>query len=205
MTATTGPANSAVEGLWDRRRRLVAAEIEQVALGLFADKGYDNVTTDDIARACGMSVRTFFRYFAAKRDVLLAMPRRSLAYLCDAVEARPADEHLLTAWRLAVVEAIDRGEIDLSLVVRLKAIVLHDPVLVEIMNGDAELTERFVQTNARRLGVDPGDDLRPVVVAGAVRNALIAAMEQWSSGHPEDLARSFSEAFAILAHLETIV
>jgi hypothetical protein len=35
------------EGVWDRRRRLVAAEIEQVALRLFAEQGDDNVTTDD--------------------------------------------------------------------------------------------------------------------------------------------------------------
>jgi AcrR family transcriptional regulator len=182
----------------------VASEIEQVALDLFAEKGYENVTTEDIARACNLSVRTFFRYFNAKRDVLLALPRRSLALLCDAVAARPPGEGLLTSWRLAAIEAIRGDQIDLRLIVRLKAMVLDDPDLVELINGDADLTERFVQTNAARLGVSSVDDLRPVVLAGAVRHALIAAMDRWSSGRSADLASSFDQAFEILANLESI-
>ena len=78
------------EGVWDRRRRLVAAEIEQVALQLFAEKGYANVTTDDIARACNISARTLFRYFAAKRDLLLAVPRRSHPRRVLAIEVQGA-------------------------------------------------------------------------------------------------------------------
>jgi AcrR family transcriptional regulator len=198
------PVTALEEGVWDRRRRLVAADIEQVALQLFASQGYANVTTDDIARACGLSVRTFFRYFPAKRDVLLAVPRRSLAALCDAVDQRPPDEDLLTSWRAAAIGLLGGDEVDLALIEQLKVILRDSPDLVETINGDAELTERFVRTNAERLGVDPTTDLRPVIVAGAVRNALIATMDQWSSGRPGDLATSFAEAFDILARLDTI-
>jgi AcrR family transcriptional regulator len=192
------------EGVWDRRRRLVAAEIEQVALQLFAEKGYANVTTDDIARACNISARTLFRYFAAKRDLLLAVPRRSLALLCDAVDQRPADEELLTSWREAAISLLGNGEVDLALIEELKRVQRDSPDLVDAVNADAELTERFVRTNAERLGVDPAGDLRPIIVAGAVRNALIATLDQWSSGRADDLVRSFGEAFDILARLETI-
>ncbi|WP_163762295.1 TetR/AcrR family transcriptional regulator [Mycolicibacter algericus] len=198
------PAALAREGVWDRRRRLVAAEIEQVALRLFAQQGYDNVTTDDIAQACNISVRTLFRYFAAKRDLLLAVPRRSLALLCDAVERRPADEDLLTSWREAAIALGGGNEVDLALIEQLKTLVRDNPDLVETINGDAELTERFVRTNAERLGVDPATDLRPIIVAGAVRNALIATLDQWSSGRGDDLVRSFGQAFDILARLDTI-
>jgi len=192
------------EGVWDRRRRLVAGEIEQVALRLFAERGYHNVTTDDIARACNISARTFFRYFAAKRDVLLAVPRRSLVALCGAVDQRPANEDLLTSWREAAISLLGGDEVDLALIEQLKVLVGDSPDLVETINGDAELTERFVRTNAERLGVDPMTDLRPIIVAGAVRNALIATLDQWSSGRADDLARSFGEAFDILARLDTI-
>ncbi|WP_179963557.1 TetR/AcrR family transcriptional regulator [Mycobacterium marseillense] len=198
------PAALAREGVWDRRRRLVAAEIEQVALRLFAQQGYDNVTTDDIAQACNISARTLFRYFAAKRDLLLAVPRRSLALLCDAVERRPADEDLLTSWREAAIALGGGNEVDLALIEQLKTLVRDNPDLVETINGDAELTERFVRTNAERLGVDPATDLRPIIVAGAVRNALIATLDQWSSGRADDLVRSFGEAFDILARLDAI-
>jgi AcrR family transcriptional regulator len=204
MTKPAAPAALVEEGVWDRRRRLVAGEIEQVALRLFAEQGYHNVTTDDIARACGVSVRTFFRYFAAKRDLLLAVPRRSLVVLCDAVDQRPANEDLLTAWRTAAIGVLGGDEVDLALIEQLKVLVRDSPDLVDTINGDAELTERFVRTNAERLGADPAMDLRPIIVAGAVRNALIAALDQWSSGRADDLARSFGEAFDILARLDAI-
>jgi AcrR family transcriptional regulator len=204
MTKPAVPAPLVEEGIWDRRRRLVAGEIEKVALRLFAEQGYYNVTTDDIARACNISARTFFRYFAAKRDVLLAVPRRSLIVLCDAVDQRPANEELLTSWRAAALGILGGDEVDLALIEQLKVLVRDSPDLVDTINGDAELTERFVRTNAERLGVDPVTDLRPIIVAGAVRNALIAALDQWSSGRADDLERSFGEAFDILARLDAI-
>lgn len=87
---------------------------------------------------------------------------------------------------------------------QLKTLVRDNPDLVETINGDADLTERFVRTNAERLGVDPAMDLRPIIVAGAVRNALTAALDQWCSGRADDLVRSFGQAFDILARLDTI-
>ena len=143
MPKPAAPVASVEEGIWDRRRRLVAGEIEQVALRLFAEQGYDNVTTDDIARACNISARTFFRYFAAKRDVLLAVPRRSLVILCDAVDQRPANEDLLTSWRAAAIGVLGGDEVDLVLIEQLKMLVRDSPDLVDTINGDAELTERF--------------------------------------------------------------
>jgi len=38
------------------------AELEQVALGLFAEAGFEATTVDDIAAAAGVARRTFFRY-----------------------------------------------------------------------------------------------------------------------------------------------
>src|ERR671911_699689 len=45
-----------------RRRSTSRAELERVALGLFATKGFDETTVDDIAAAAGIGRRTFFRY-----------------------------------------------------------------------------------------------------------------------------------------------
>jgi AcrR family transcriptional regulator len=47
------------------RERLQAAALE-----LFAEQGYDGTTVAEIAAKAGLTERTFFRYFADKREVL---------------------------------------------------------------------------------------------------------------------------------------
>src|ERR1700760_3008035 len=44
--------------------------LEQAAYELYAERGYDATTVADIAERAGLTERTFFRYFADKREVL---------------------------------------------------------------------------------------------------------------------------------------
>jgi AcrR family transcriptional regulator len=54
-----------------KKQHFVRSEIWNAAVDLFAEHGYDATTVDDIAKAAGVSRRTFFRYFASKDDVLV--------------------------------------------------------------------------------------------------------------------------------------
>jgi AcrR family transcriptional regulator len=56
--------------LRDRKKRLAQATIEETALRLFQQRGYEQTSIQDIADAVMMSTRTFFRYFASKEEVL---------------------------------------------------------------------------------------------------------------------------------------
>ena len=87
--------------LRQRRRAFTADEIERVAIELFAARGFDEVTVDEIAEAAGISPRTFFRYFPTKADVVRAHQRRLVDRLVRALAARPADEGPVTALREA--------------------------------------------------------------------------------------------------------
>src|SRR5579872_4317015 len=52
------------------KRQLIRDAIWDAAIDLFADKGFDETTVDDISRAAGVSRRSFFRYFSSKNDLM---------------------------------------------------------------------------------------------------------------------------------------
>jgi AcrR family transcriptional regulator len=85
-TTSSGPS------LREIGRDAVRARITEIALDLFAEHGFDQVTVDQIAAAAGMSGRTFHRYFPAKEDVVVGEPEQWGEFVRDAFAARPADE-----------------------------------------------------------------------------------------------------------------
>ncbi|MER7720047.1 TetR family transcriptional regulator [Streptomyces flaveolus] len=101
------------EGLRERTRRAVRAELAEVAIGLFVRQGFDDTTVEDIARAAGMTKRSFFRYFPTKEDVVFDGVDLTAEKVVADITARPAEEdpwdslhHVLRAWQ----EEIHAGE-----------------------------------------------------------------------------------------------
>ena len=54
-------------GRWEPNAR---GRLEQAAMDLFIERGFEQVTVAEIAGRAGLTERTFFRYFADKREVL---------------------------------------------------------------------------------------------------------------------------------------
>jgi AcrR family transcriptional regulator len=54
-------------GRWQPNAR---GRLEQAALDLYAERGFDQTAVAEIAERAGLTERTFFRYFADKREVL---------------------------------------------------------------------------------------------------------------------------------------
>ena len=90
-------------------------------MGLFTRQGFDGTTVEEIADACEVSPRTFFRYFPTKEDVLFAdadaRRERLLAVLAD----QPADQPVFGALEAAMrALAVDYRHDRAALVARSK-------------------------------------------------------------------------------------
>ncbi|MFB9276200.1 TetR/AcrR family transcriptional regulator [Cohnella cellulosilytica] len=57
--------------LRETRKKDTKERIVRHAIQLFKEKGYDNVTVDEITKICGIAKGTFFNYFPKKESVLL--------------------------------------------------------------------------------------------------------------------------------------
>ena len=66
------------------------SRLEQAALVLFGERGFDNTTVADIAERAGLTERTFFRHFADKREVLFGGSHMLRELLVREVAAAPA-------------------------------------------------------------------------------------------------------------------
>lgn len=90
-------ATRAPNALRDVARASVRAHIAAVAIDLFAERGFDRVTVEDIADAAGISARTFHRYFPAKEDAVTGDPTPWGELIRDDFAARSAQTPVWTA------------------------------------------------------------------------------------------------------------
>ena len=113
MTHIPEPAGGPA-GVRERTQRAIRAELTDTALALFAARGFDETTVDDIVAAVGVSRRTFFRYFTSKEDAVLRSLDATGTALAQRLAQRPAAEPPLEALRrsfdvFAEEFAADRG------------------------------------------------------------------------------------------------
>jgi AcrR family transcriptional regulator len=80
------------ESFQERKRRMVRTELVNVAQQLFVAHGYEATTVDQIARAAGMSERTYFRYFPSKEALVLGKYEELGQALSERLAERPEQE-----------------------------------------------------------------------------------------------------------------
>jgi AcrR family transcriptional regulator len=73
-------------GRWEPNAR---GRLEQAALELYAERGFEQTTVAEIAERAGLTERTFFRHFADKREVLFAGAGALQELLVTAVVGAP--------------------------------------------------------------------------------------------------------------------
>ncbi|MCW2799200.1 MAG: TetR family transcriptional regulator [Aeromicrobium sp.] len=81
--------------------------LQEAALDLYATKGFEETTVVEIAQAAGLTERTFFRYFADKREVIFAGQELFQKAFIDGVAGAPKDATPLETVASAVISAAD--------------------------------------------------------------------------------------------------
>ena len=187
-------------GLRERKKLRTQLELKRVALELFSERGFDHVTTDDIAAAAEVSKTTFYRYFDSKEDVLLGNAAEKLDQMREALADRPDTEPPLTAVRNAMLTLAGRYEIDREQKVLLGRLVRETPSLAARNLEQQVATQNVLATFlAERLG-EPADSLRSVVLAANVLATLRVAIDHWvASGGKKKLPDVVSDALQLLA------
>lgn len=162
-----------------RARSTTADELGRIGLALFIERGFDNVTVDDIADAAGIGRRTFFRYFPSKNDLPWGDFDTLLARMRDHLDAVPDDVPLFDALRTAVVDFNRFPEDQVDAHRRRMAVLLRTPTLVAHSALRYESWRRVLaEFVARREATSP-DDLRPSAVAWACLGISLAAYDRW--------------------------
>jgi len=87
-------------GRWEPNAR---GRLELAAIELFVGRGYEQTTVAEIAARAGLTERTFFRYFADKREVLFSGSAMLQELLVSTVAAAPESAAPIEA----VAEAVE--------------------------------------------------------------------------------------------------
>lgn len=188
-------ANPRSPGRRAQRRARTTAQLERVALELFAQRGFDETTVDELATAAGLGRRTFFRYFPTKNDVVLGGLDEQLRRLRSELAALPAKGAPLDGVRAAFLAVNDYGPGELP-VLRIRMELLHT---VPELRAHAAL--RYVEWQAvvaahvaDRAGDDP-DALYPRLLGEVSIATMQAAYGVWAQHPGTELATLIEQGF----------
>ena len=169
--------------------------ITRVALDLFADRGFDEVSVDDVASAAGIARRTLFRYYPSKNAIPWGDFDTHLEHLRVLLSEVPARTPTSAALRsiLLTFNSFDAAETArhrqrMRVILETAALQAHSMTMYA---GWRAVVAAFV---AHRLGVD-ASDLVPQTAAWTMLGVALSAYEYWLADESVSLPDALGEAF----------
>lgn len=181
----------------ERRRVRVRQQIAADALELILERGYDNVTVDELAESAAISPRTFFRYFQSREDVLFVDEDQSIAAFREALESRPHDEAPLTSLYRALSSLAQYTRTHLSGIRDRQLVIDHTPSLRRRQMDSEARWERITQeVLAQRMGFDVDTNVECAMLAAHTVATMRIARTVWrKTGASDELPAIVDRAF----------
>jgi AcrR family transcriptional regulator len=185
-------------------RETVRAQIAETTWSVFAERGFDDVTVNEVAEATGISRASFFRYFSSKEEAVFVALEAMGAEIATALEERPPQEGPWEALRRAFDAATPNYASNPARSLARLNLTRETPSLrAHQLERQAQWRSLIGPALALRTGQDPAD-VEVEAVVGAAIAALDAATEKWALSAGElDLTALIDEAFAAIADLRS--
>ena len=198
-------APPALPHLSDRRQRRSAELRERVfraALALFARKGFNETTVEDITNAADVGKGTFFNYFPSKDHILLGFAEMQLAKLQDAVEEAQRTDQPMPQFLRALGTRMTQEPIRNPAIIRtlLQAYLSSASPIRKAM---LELQDRVLALHSQMisLGQQRGEiraDLPAIEIAQVFRQTVFGTLLLWCLHGDATLHARIEEAFEVL-------
>jgi len=166
--------------------------LQEAALELYRERGYDATTTAQIADRAGVTERTFFRHFGDKREVLFDGEGELSRVLTEAIADAPADMAPLTVLSQAFTAAIPLFVAGRRVAELRQPVIDATPALQERAHAKSAAIADAVQGVLVARGLAEGTaQLAAQIGLAAFRRAIAG----WNGTSAPDLARRITEAF----------
>ncbi len=175
--SVTVNATMSLMGRWEPDSR---GRLQEAALALYSERGFDQTTAAQIAVRAGVTERTFFRHFPDKREVLFGGSALLKERIVDGVAgAPPADGPLDAVSGGLDAAAAMLGEFRRDLSRQRQAVIAANPELHERELAKLADYAAAVADALRQRGVS---DPQATFAAEAGMTVLRVALEQWAGG-----------------------
>ena len=184
-----------------RKQEMVRDAIYDAAIEIFATKGFDETTVEEVAQAAGVSRRSFFRYFASKDDLLALSVVNYGQTLVSAVAVCPASmwaidvirETVVSCAKYAALQPRTRQTVEIAV----KSASARQAYQSRLMEVEDSLAEAF----AARIKNASRDDLKARTYASVTLLAMNLTIASWFRQEYEDISTSYRRVFAGLTRL----
>jgi AcrR family transcriptional regulator len=168
-----------VLGRRERKRLETRNSLVTAALDLFAERGFDRVTVNDIADRVDVDPSTFFRHFGSKEAVIFSEVSDWTGRLGDAIRAEPPELPLMETMRAAAKHLAALLMVDIDTERRRADLITSSPsVRAQGLLVREDLIEEVALAIADRMNLDPARDSRPYLSA-----ALWVRAANWYRSH----------------------